>query len=163
MKVKARVQWREERDWLEGMRTKPKLRTYVKLKTKLRREPYLTAHKIRRKKTLMTEIRGGTNELEIEVGRREGKRVEERVCRVCGDGKEDERHFVIDCIRYWKERQDLALALQYADTGAPADKDDLFLYILDADKFRKPAAAIAVTLDFLDNIRRKRKALLDNS
>ena len=52
----------------ERMQQKPKLRTYIQLKTELRFEAYL---KTRDKETreVMTRLRGGTNELRIETGR----------------------------------------------------------------------------------------------
>jgi hypothetical protein len=46
--------------------------------------------------------------LRIDMGRREGLRLEERVCEICGDGSvEDERHFVMDCGAYKEEREEM--------------------------------------------------------
>ena len=44
---------------------------------------------------MMTRLRSGTNELEIESGRWIGKKIEDRVCRICNSGSvEDEPHMI---------------------------------------------------------------------
>ena len=50
------------------MDKKPKLRTYVLFKTKLKLENYLSISNIKGRK-LMASLRSGTNMLEIETGR----------------------------------------------------------------------------------------------
>jgi hypothetical protein len=49
----------------------------------------------------MTDIRIGTNKLEVDIGRRKHKEVEHRICEQC-DFKiiEDEYHFLIHCPLY---------------------------------------------------------------
>ena len=69
----------EEKLWKEKVKKKPKLGTYLLLKTKLSFEPYLTCGR----RSLMTQLRVDTNTLKIERGRWEKKTVEERVCDVC--------------------------------------------------------------------------------
>ena len=50
-------------------------------------------------------LRGGTNKLRIETGRWVGEREEERVCNVClCEVVEDEKHFLLACPRYVRER-----------------------------------------------------------
>ena len=95
---------REEREWLERMQTKPKLRTYITLKHELKFEPYLT-HDGAQARQVMTRLRGGTNELRIEIGRypitnRDRKlEIHERRC-LLGMSGEDKKHFVLDCFVY---------------------------------------------------------------
>ena len=46
----------------------------------------------------MARLRGGTAELVMEVGRWQGMRREDRVCKDCGNGEvEDIDHFVMRC------------------------------------------------------------------
>ena len=85
---------------------KPKLRTYITLKHKLKFENYLT-HDNARARQVMTRLRGGTNELRIEQGRYpntnrdRGLETFERRCLLCmSEEIEDEKHFVLDCVVY---------------------------------------------------------------
>ena len=53
----------------------------------------------------MTRLRGGTAELGIEVGRWQGVRREDRVCKKCGSGEvEDIDHLVMRCEYVAEER-----------------------------------------------------------
>ena len=45
---------------------------------------------------MMTRLRGGTAELEIEVGRWHGVRGEDRVCKECGSGEVEDIDTNID-------------------------------------------------------------------
>jgi hypothetical protein len=105
-KLREKIHEREEKEWLERMQTKPKLRTYITLKHKLTFEQYLT-HDDTKAREVMTRVRGGTNELRIETGRypntNRDRRLEthERICLLCMSGEvEDERHFMFDCFVY---------------------------------------------------------------
>ena len=82
--------------WKERMQQKPKLRTYIQLKTELRFEAYLKTRD-REAREVMTRLRGGTNELRIETGRYpitnrdRPLEVNERRCLICMSGEiEDE-------------------------------------------------------------------------
>ena len=95
---------REEEKWREKINTKPKLRTYKKLKTRLEREEYLREDDMRLRRRL-TQLRGGTNELRIEEGRWKREKIEERICLFCGSGSvEDEMHFMVECEAYGELR-----------------------------------------------------------
>ena len=98
---------KEEDAWRERMKTKSKLRLYRKIKTRLVLEEYLIDVD-REKRRQLTMIRGGTNHLRIERGRWEGEPEEERVCNVClGKAIEDEKHFLLDCPMYARERANM--------------------------------------------------------
>jgi hypothetical protein len=97
---------KEEQEWKERTMKKPKLRTYRLLKKELCFEAYLTDED-RKARAVMTRLRGGTNELRIEIGRypitTRDRRLEvhERQCLLCMSGEvEDEKHFVLDCVIY---------------------------------------------------------------
>ena len=104
--LREKIHVREEREWLERMQTKPKLRTYMTLKHELTFEHYLTYDDIQARH-VMTRLRGGTNELRIETGRypitNRDRRLEihERICLLCLSGEiEDEKHIVLNCTVY---------------------------------------------------------------
>ena len=91
--LKARIQAREEKEWLEEMAQLPKLRTYRKLKLVLKKEDYLTTILDREERRRMTALRGGTHPLRIETGRWRGELLEHRTCTFCAKGEiEDEAH-----------------------------------------------------------------------
>ena len=87
----------------EKIEKKRKLR-YRRLKTRLVLEDCVD----RGKRRQLTMLRGGTNHLRIERGRWIGEREEERICNVClCDDIEDEKHFLLACSMYVKERVDM--------------------------------------------------------
>src|SRR2546421_4996944 len=64
---------KEEKEWREEMQKKSKLRMYRKIKTKLVLEEYIIELE-RSKSRQLTMLRGGTNKLRIETGRRIGEK-----------------------------------------------------------------------------------------
>ena len=81
------------------MQTKPKLRTYIQLKTKLQYEHTYLNTRDKEAREVMTRLRGGTNELRVETGRyaitNRDRPLEltERRCLICLNGEiEDETH-----------------------------------------------------------------------
>ena len=78
-----------------------KLRTYRLYKDRLVTEPYVTDASITRyERSLYAKLRSGTLPLEVETGRYKQKPLEERICKLCKSGIEDEIHFLIDCDFY---------------------------------------------------------------
>jgi hypothetical protein len=111
---------REEKMWGLELVRKPKLRTYMVLKNpRLRMEKYLLTPGFHWGRTLMTDIRVGTNRLEIEKGRREKKAPEYRFCRQCKSTTqvEDERHFVTGCPKFAEERKTLFEKIELLSGG----------------------------------------------
>lgn len=107
-KLKKCIHNRELTLWLEGLHKKPKLRLYKVLKSDIQFEDYLSNVTNSTARREVTKLRGGTNRLNIEVGRWSKLEVTQRVCGVCGTGKvEDESHFLLDCFLYETERQKL--------------------------------------------------------
>jgi hypothetical protein len=92
----------EEMKWWNEVMKQDKLRTYITFKDqRLRLERYLLTPGYYFGRSLMTDIRIGTNKLEVDFGRRKHKEVEHRICEQC-DLKviEDEYHFLIHCPLY---------------------------------------------------------------
>ena len=89
------------------MQHKPKLRTYIQLKTRLQFEHNYLTTKDREAREVMTRLRGETNELRIETGRYpitnrdRPLELKDRRCLICMNGEiEDEAHFMLDCCMY---------------------------------------------------------------
>ena len=95
----------ETRKWREGIEGKPKLANYAKWKLTKGLEGYLTRGDNVEGTRLITRLRGGSNMLKLDQGRKEGLRREDRVCEVCGLEVEDEEHFMLKCVRYRVERR----------------------------------------------------------
>ncbi len=86
--------------WLESVRSKPKLRTYVKFKTNLVPEDYVLRLMSRYHRSTFAKFRCGILPLNIEVGRYRGVKVEDRICPICKNGVESEIHFLLECKVY---------------------------------------------------------------
>ena len=95
---------KDESEWQAQIEKKSKLRLYRRIKTRLVLEDYVIKLD-REQRRHLTMLRGGTNKLRIETGRWIGEREEERVCDVCVcEDIEDERHFLLACPMYVRER-----------------------------------------------------------
>ncbi len=86
--------------WFESVQSKPKLRTYVKFKTKLVPENYVLRLMSRYHRSTFAKFRCGILPLNIEVGRYRGVKVENRICPLCKNGVESEIHFLLECNAY---------------------------------------------------------------
>ena len=87
-----------------GLKAKTKLRLYIKIKEDLKAVELLKERKgmVRR----LVELRAGSLNLAVEMGRRRGVRLEDRVCRWCKSGEvEDEEHFLLKCVKWEEERE----------------------------------------------------------
>ena len=87
------------------MEKKPKLRLHCILKFTLEREEYLDVVVDPQERRFMTDMRGGTNLLRVEMGRWKGEQLEDRTCIFCAMGVvEDEAHALLQCSTYYRER-----------------------------------------------------------
>src|SRR6185437_5891458 len=104
--IRGRIHQREEKSWRESCLERPKLRTYVQLKTRLCDETYLDLHRLRTSE--LVRLRGGSSRLRIEQGRYVKEKVEERICKFCDEGKvKDEIHFMLECPLYKGLREEM--------------------------------------------------------
>jgi hypothetical protein len=112
-KVREAIKSREEELWLEAVSSKPKMRVYKVLKSGTGMEGYLMKCQLSTGRKLMTAMRTGTNMLRVETGRHWNPKLplEDRICWCCGDGVEDEAHFMLRCDHYAEERAQLFGAL----------------------------------------------------
>ena len=152
---------REQKQWLERMEGKEKLRTYRTLKRKLEYEEYLNGGGGEGREAL-TAVRGGTNALRIETGRHRitnrhrALEVEERVCLVCASGEvEDERHFVMRCSYYADLREKM-----WEEVGElKGEEEEKFRRLIgDGTSFPKRIRVHAAARKFVrDALRRRRQ------
>ena len=105
--VHNQIAQREEKEWLIRISEKPKLRLYMRIKDQLCEEEYLNLGDSWTRR-LLTNLRAGSSELQIEIGRRQNEPLESRTCRICVKNViEDEGHFLLYCPMYDRERKDM--------------------------------------------------------
>ena len=63
-------------------------------------EAYLSHLSIRKCRNAFSKFRSSCYSLEIELGRHSGRPKQERICRLCNDGVEDELYFLFYCPAY---------------------------------------------------------------
>ena len=106
-----------EKEWIEDVKSKPKLRNYEIFKTDLQPANYLQSFMPKFKRSLFAQFRTGVLPLRIETGRyhltKDPKsktyrklNVEERICLICNmNSVEDEIHFLCHCPMYEVQRK----------------------------------------------------------
>ena len=111
-------------EWLDVLKSKPKLRTYMLFKSEFKVESYVLKNTKKSNRSLFAQFRSGILPLALETGRyknvkdeQSGKyrktNVEERTCSICNSGcVEDECHFLLHCQTYNNERMALISLLQ---------------------------------------------------
>ena len=110
----------EEKEWLKDMKNKPKLRTYLTFKNKLKLEEYLLSEHNKKGRYLLTSLRVGTAKLRIETGRwkRPVEKESERICLKCQKGQiENEKHFIAYCETYDDMRQNMIMKVLEKSNG----------------------------------------------
>ena len=102
------IAWRRVRaEWREKAKGQSKLEMIGKLMDN-ECKAWCVGVDCKRRRRMLTKLRGGTAELRIEIGRWHGLRREDRVCKECGNGEvEDINHFVMRCAYVVKERERL--------------------------------------------------------
>ena len=81
-----------------------KLRFYKQFKTEPGREPYLDLINNYHLRQTITKFRCSDHRLEIELGRHNKTKLEERICKICHGPIESEIHFLTECPLYRKFR-----------------------------------------------------------
>ncbi len=103
-------------EWKEETKTKPKLRTYVKIKDFGDPTCLVKTSLSRCQRSLTTQLMCGILPLELEVGRYLGVDKRFRYCKVCRLRKvEDELHFLFDCPMLRHERRNMLNILDPRD------------------------------------------------
>ena len=94
--------------WSQDILYKPKLRTFVTIKSCYGSEKYVCAPLSKRQRSLCAQLRSGILPLHLETGRYRGVIEEERICTYCDlNDIENEFHFMFYCPLYHELRQRL--------------------------------------------------------
>ena len=72
---------------------------YKSIKTEFYTELYVFKVRNKRNRSLLSRLRAGCLDLEIETGRWRGIQREDRICKLCNNGIENEIHFLFHCCR----------------------------------------------------------------
>ena len=108
MKVfKEKLMFNFECTWKDNVVDKLKLRSYVKYKSDLKVCKYVTLNLDREQRSLFAQLRLGILPLFIETGRFKRVPSDERICTLCKNGVEDEKHFLLYCNAFNDLRDDL--------------------------------------------------------
>jgi hypothetical protein len=92
--------------WYDTIHKKPKLRTYVVLKTSYEPQNYVKYGFNRKNRSLMAQLRLGILPNNIETGRYTNIPINEILCNHC-ETIEIETHFVLNCSQYNVAREHL--------------------------------------------------------
>ena len=98
--IKQDVTARETARWFRSMQSKVMLKQYRSYKTALVLEPYLSVphggwnDQRLKGRRLCTQLRSGMHMLAVNTGRCDRQ---DRICRLCHNGVEDEKHFLKTC------------------------------------------------------------------
>ena len=107
------IKWKEKIRAPEGSHDLGgnKLRTYCKFKQEFSTELYVEISIERKYRRALALFRSGCAPIRLETGRYEKLSVKERVCFVCENVVEDEKHVLTECPLYCDLRQDLYTVL----------------------------------------------------
>ncbi len=95
----------EKTGWLDSIKYKPKLDFLASIKTEYGTEPYLKINIPRYERSLLSQLRCGILQIQLEMGRYQGVDRADRHCKVCNGGVlEDQQHFVFQCPAYMIRR-----------------------------------------------------------
>ena len=159
------VRSKSARVWSQQLNNFPKLRTYRTLcDGSVSREPYLMVSRANDVTTqLITGLRTGANDLEIELGRRRAATLapEQRLCRHCNlNTAETEAHFLLTCPRYHEERHDFitGLATGFGVQWAPLPAEQRLNILLFGRRMPPPLLRIyhsngAESTDYINLVR----------
>ena len=109
--------------WKELVSLKPKLDTYVKLKSTFDVEYYVTLKLNKQQRSILAQLRLGILPLYIETGRFINVKRENRICTLCEENEvEDELHFLFKCTLYNDIRNQFLSNYTMVNTYSRADQ-----------------------------------------
>ena len=143
-------------NWKTKITTSPKLRTYCTFKENPHLEPYVYKIKNRQERSLLAKLRFGTLPLQVEIGRWQNIKFEDRVCPICHTGVEDENHLVFYCSGYNEERYN------FENNMCSIQKNWRTLLCPEKFVILMQKENILIFTNFLSNILAKRKSYLSH-
>ena len=124
---KYKVNWQNR---MFSQKVGNKLRTYKLFKEVFEIEMYLSKNIQSRYRSAFAKFRCGVAPMRIETGRYENKNVNERVCLICHDQIEDEKHVLLDCPLYADLRESLFNEAKRSNVHfIILSDDDKFIYL----------------------------------
>ena len=124
---KYKVNWQNR---MFSQKVGNKLRTYKLFKEVFETEMYLSKNIPSRYRSAFAKFRCGVAPLRIETGRYENKNVNERVCFICHDQIEDEKHVLLYCPLYADLRERLFNEVKRSNVHfIILSDDDKFIYL----------------------------------
>ena len=117
LKQKYNFVWRSEiYDDRKNKQGGNKLRTYRLFKDNISLEKYLLILNEDERRVL-TKFRVSAHNLEIEKGRYIGVQTEDRICKLCNTGVEDETHFLLQCLVLENKRTQIINNIKNVNTN----------------------------------------------
>ena len=112
------IAWRRVKDgWLKELNEKPKL-SMLKMLVDCGAESSCAYVKSKSERRIWMKLRGGTAPLQIEMGRWQGIRREERLCKQCDSGVVgDVYHWMVECNAFGSAREPLLELMENLDDG----------------------------------------------
>ena len=101
--------------WKLTINQNKKALLYKSIKLEFHTEPYVFRVNNKRNRSLLSRLRAGCLDLEIETGRWRGVERENRVCKLCNNGIENEIHFLFQCCKLDHIRKQYSKILEYND------------------------------------------------
>ncbi len=91
--------------WENSVKDKCKLDFLTQVKSTLKAEPFVKLNIGRYERSLLAQLRYGILQIQLETGRYNNEKREDRLCRICNGGTiEDQFHFVLHCPAYNDKR-----------------------------------------------------------
>ncbi len=96
---------KEKTKWKENVKEKPKLDFFSCIKPNFCVEPYIKLNISRYERSLLSQLRYGILQIQLETGRYKQEDRNNRLCKICNGGEvEDQCHFVFKCPAYMIRR-----------------------------------------------------------
>ncbi len=91
----------EKTQWSDNVKEKAKLDFLAAVKPVFGVEPYIRMNISRYERSLLSQLRYGVLQIQLETGRYQNETRNNRLCRICNGGAiEDQQHFVLECPAY---------------------------------------------------------------
>ncbi len=83
------------------MKGKPKLDFLACIKSEFGAEPYIKMNISRYERSILSQLRYGILQIQLETGRYQNENRANRLCKICNNGDiEDQHHFILKCPAY---------------------------------------------------------------
>ena len=119
-------------EWKKLASRKSKLKLYLSIKKDFGLENHVKLNLSRNERSVLSQLRCSILPIQIEIGRFNNLKIEERLCPICNTGSiETEYHFLFECPKYQNSREDFyrQLNINANDyTNLNALLNDLFKY-----------------------------------